>query len=176
MEVSSLVGRVGQLVRVVKLSGERTMLVRNVMKKGCTLAEFLIVVVILGILAAIVIPKFTIASETVQASSTQIILQTVRSQLELYRVQHNGDYPTLDVDNWIALTGKTDQDGIANALGSFGPYLPTPPVNPFTNGSTIGTDWFYDKATGEFKAKLPTTIPDDKAIWLGLDMTNDFKN
>ena len=63
--------------------------------RAFTLVEILIVVVILGILAAIVIPQFTSASESAKSSSLVSQLQTLRSQFELYQIQHNGDYPTL---------------------------------------------------------------------------------
>ena len=58
------------------------MLARKQVARGFTLVEILIVVVILGILAAIVIPQFTNASETAKASSLAAQLQTIRSQLE----------------------------------------------------------------------------------------------
>ena len=59
--------------------------------RGFTLVEILIVVIILGILAAIVIPQFTNASQNARESSLQSTLQTLRSQIQLYKLQH-GDY------------------------------------------------------------------------------------
>ena len=64
-------------------------------RSGFTLVEILIVVIILGILAAIVIPQFTDASTSARTNSMTSSLQTVRSQLELYKVQHNDNYPVL---------------------------------------------------------------------------------
>ena len=50
-------------------------------RKGFTLVEILIVVIILGILAAIVIPQFTSASSDARQSSLTSQLQTLRSQV-----------------------------------------------------------------------------------------------
>ena len=133
-------------------------------KKGFTLVEILIVVVILGILAAIVIPQFTSASESAKASSLQSQLQTIRSQLELYQVQHNGNYPTIaslqtgDPDEWTQLVTQTDVTGAAGT--DFGPYLQKPPTNPFTNDVNVAADnsadWVYTEATGVIKAVIPS--------------------
>jgi general secretion pathway protein G len=70
----------------------RTSTKRN-QSRGFTLIEILIVVVILGILAAIVIPQFTNAAQDANESSARSQLQTMRSQIELYRVQNNGTAP-----------------------------------------------------------------------------------
>ena len=69
---------------------------RNSLKRGFTLIEILIVVVILGILAAIIIPQFTDAAQDAGAASARSQLQTMRSQIELYRVQNNGATPADD--------------------------------------------------------------------------------
>ena len=55
--------------------------IRRTNKGGFTLVEILIVVIILGILAAIVIPQFTNASQDARKSSLSSQLQTVRSQI-----------------------------------------------------------------------------------------------
>src|SRR5690554_4918226 len=96
-------------------------------KSGFTLVEILIVVIILGILAAIVIPQFTNASQDARESSVTSQLQTLRSQVELYKLQHAERYPT-DTGtvagtewDWDLLTGKTNEDGSAG--GNLGPYL-----------------------------------------------------
>ena len=82
-------------------------------KSGFTLVEILIVVVILGILAAIVIPQFTDASTEAKTSSLCSDLQTVRSQLELYKIQHNDAIPAPEADgaSWNRMTQYTDIDG-----------------------------------------------------------------
>jgi general secretion pathway protein G len=145
------------------------------MAQGFTLVEILIVVVILGILAAIVIPQFTSASETAKASSLQSQLQTIRSQLELYQVQHNGDYPTL-AQLWDNLTLTTDITGDTTGT-DYGPYLQKAPGNPFEDSSTVdvvanaaaGVGWVYDASTGAIKAVMAA----QKAADTNMDTTND---
>ena len=81
------------------------------MSKGFTLVEILIVVIILGILAAIVIPQFTQASTQARLSNLQTNLQTVRSQMLLYKTQHNEAYPT-DADDAVgAVLGHCGRRG-----------------------------------------------------------------
>ena len=135
---------------------------RSKARQGFTLVEILIVVVILGILAAIVIPQFTSASEDARASSLISQLQTVRSQLELYQIQNNGEYPTITGTDWDAMT-------VRNETNNTGPYLQQTPRNPFGpagDGSVTpvdslelldghnATDWNYHSATGQIKANL----------------------
>ena len=62
-------------------------------RSGFTLVEILIVVVILGILAAIVIPQFTSASTEAKESALMSDIQSMRSQIELYKIQHNDLLP-----------------------------------------------------------------------------------
>jgi type II secretion system protein G len=126
-----------------------------------TLVELLIVVIILGILAAVVIPQFSDASNDARLSSLQENLASIRKQIDLYKHHHQGNYPAVATFS-DQMTKKTDADGTVNAAGKYGPYLKSIPTNPFTVGGT-GNDvtntaaaankaWYYDAATGEFKA------------------------
>jgi general secretion pathway protein G len=137
-----------------------------------TLVEILIVVIILGILAAIVIPQFTEASTDARQSALASDLQTVRSQIELYKVQHLDRTPdlkedgTADTGNFIArLTGKTDQSGKINTAGALGPYLQKMPSNGFVsaNGDLVtfgttdpapgsGNGWYWNTGLKKFSA------------------------
>ncbi len=94
-------------------------------RHGFTLIEILIVVVILGILAAIVIPQFTDAAGEASRSNLQSQLQTIRSQIELYNVQH----PSFAYDPASDLATFWDPLIQNN-------YLQTLPKNPLQNGST----------------------------------------
>jgi general secretion pathway protein G len=102
-------------------------------RRGFTLVEILIVVIILGILAAIVIPQFTNASQNARESSLQSTLQTLRSQIQLYRLQHGDVLPNL-VTDWTPLTGPTTY---GNPAQSFGPYMQAIPVNPMNGNSNV---------------------------------------
>jgi len=127
-------------------------------KSGFTLVEILIVVCILGILAAIVIPQFTEAGTEAKLSSLCIDLKTLRSQIELYKMQHNNTLPSFA--NFVAqMTGQTD---ITGAVGTdFGPYMQKIATNQFNalntldNTGTIGDNvggWEYDETTGVINA------------------------
>ena len=62
-------------------------------RRGFTLVEVLIVVVILGILAATVLPQFTSANDDAKESALVQDLQTIRAQVQLYKFQHENTYP-----------------------------------------------------------------------------------
>jgi general secretion pathway protein G len=127
-------------------------------RKGFTLVEILIVVIILGILAAIVIPQFTNASEDARKSNMRSQLQTLRSQVELYKLQHRDTPPPL-ATFWDAMTTATEEDGTDPEVGDdvFGPYLQNQSENPLTNTDAVAAapgvavGWVYNETTGTIR-------------------------
>ena len=77
-------------------------------KSAFTLIELLIVVVILGIIASIVVPQFSIATDDAKMSTLKTNLGTVRAQLQLYKLEHNDVFPTDNTTFEAQLTAKTD--------------------------------------------------------------------
>jgi general secretion pathway protein G len=135
-------------------------------KKGFTLVEILIVVVILGILAAIVIPQFTDASEQAKIASLRSDLQMMRSQIELYKAQHNDELPTdpghlglVDALTPVNGLGITDQYGASVAAGTdgaVGPYMREIPSNPFVVDTDGLTGWWFNTLNGDVRANSDT--------------------
>ena len=133
--------------------------------RGFSLIEVLIVVTIIAIIAGLVFPHYSNASDNARASSLLTDLQMIRQRLQAYRNDHNGQYPLLS-EMWGNLTGQTDQNG--NPGAEFGPYLKTEPLNPFTDGRACAddnsADWQYDEIEGTIRA----VVPADKIASLNL--------
>lgn len=110
---------------------------------GFTLIEVLIVVVILGILAATVLPQFTSSTANAKESALRGDLNSLRSQITLYKFQHDGVYPSGTADNVVAqLTLASNLTGTTAAVGTagypYGPYLVGQlPVNPYVGGNGV---------------------------------------
>jgi general secretion pathway protein G len=157
-------------------------------KRGFTLVEILIVVVILGILAAIVIPQFTQASTEAKTNSLCSDLQSLRSQIELFKCQHTDmppgntrdstgtiadDVPGLFANQMIYCTdeygnvkgGANSTAKTRDATYKYGPYLERVPANPFNDLDTV------DKVTDQANAGSGTNgwdyVPGTGEIFAG---------
>lgn len=101
-----------------------------------TLVELLIVVVILGILAAVVVPQFSNATNEAMAGNIKSQLRTLQHQAELYMSRNNDQHPIYPMaQSWSLLVSQG--------------YLKQPPVNPAFTGTAPKTSVWAATATGE---------------------------
>lgn len=126
---------------------------RNRMKKAFTLVEILIVVVILGILAAIVVPQFTNATQDAQSGNIRAQLKSLQNQIELFKARStDGQYPDLVGAGWDTMIDPNGDGDFADG------YIKTAPKNPFNGQITVaaapaaGNGWHYVRATGTLGA------------------------
>ncbi len=66
-------------------------------RKGLTLIELLIVVIILGALAAIAIPRITTSSTTAKQNACNTNVDTLNTAIEMYHIDNSG-YPSALTD------------------------------------------------------------------------------
>jgi len=64
----------------------------NNSQKGFTLLEIMVVLVIIGVLAALVAPRFLERADDAKVEATKVQMKNIGQALKLYRLQH-GNYP-----------------------------------------------------------------------------------
>jgi general secretion pathway protein G len=150
--------------------------------RAFTLVEVLIILLVLSILATVVIPQFSVASQQDRKNRLIDELQYLRTQIAVCKAQHQDvppGYPSGDPtsvpqtsDFTEQMTQYSDVSFHLSARGAaefpYGPYLGKPPVNPMNNLSTIkmvgnnqpmpkpngSTGWIYKPQTQELIANV----------------------
>ena len=141
------------------------------MKKAFTLVEVLIVVAILGILAAIALPTFQSHTQEAKEAAAKDNLRILRHQIELYAAQHNGIPPGYNNDN---------PDAPPSSLLFYkqmvfeGHYLLSMPKNPFNGQIRLKTirgssEEFPTEPTGEYGWIYKPATKEIRIDWPGAD-------
>ena len=102
-------------------------------QKGFTIVELLIVIVVIGILAAITIVAFNGIQARARDSSTLSAITSVNKAIQLYHAQH-GEYPkTISLTNGRSDSncnvGTKQADWVPGLVPDFIPSLPSSPTD-----------------------------------------------
>jgi general secretion pathway protein G len=149
--------------------------------RAFTLVEILIVVVLLGIMAAIVIPAIGRCSTEARETTLAMNLNLLRRFIPVYTSQHKEvppGYPGGDstasptdqafIDQAVLSSNDAGQTAARGTVGyPYGPYLSKIPANPFNYEETVRVlanneafpaqaddqyGWIYKPATGEIRS------------------------
>lgn len=141
-------------------------------RRGFTLVELVVVVVIIGMIASMAIPRFANGSRDARIARLASDLVTIRKAIEYYAIEHGGVFPGPDefgfADKLTQYSAKNgDVSAKKNASYIFGPYIeriPEVPVGPHSGKNAILIDvdnspplpneskdvgWVYNPNTGE---------------------------
>lgn len=150
----------------------------NPKARGFSLVELVIVVVIVGLLAAIAIPRFSRGAAGASDSALSGDLAVLRNAIEMYGAEHNGTYP-LAATFEAQLTQYTNLAGATSAAKDadypYGPYLHSVPAlkvgaavgatgvkavvaAPSTQDADTSVGWLYNQTTGQIYANDTTNI------------------
>lgn len=124
-------------------------------KSNWSYIEIIGIAMVLSVVSMSVVPKFTQASR--ESWTCELIdgLHQMRSQLDLYRAQHDNCLPPVD-------SFESFKTNMTTKVGQYGPYVEKVPVNPFNNLNTIRFDgepagagkagWRIDTKSGLFQS------------------------
>lgn len=123
--------------------------------RAFTLVEILIVVIILGILAAIVISRYTHTVEDAAATTTFSELMKIRRHIGVYRAR-NGD----------SLPDVVEGNGTWGQIVGNGEYLLSPPVNSYVGGAASQAIILRDTPDADFTTDYGWIFdPDSGEVW-----------
>jgi len=145
-------------------------------RSGFTLIEILIVVILLGILAVIIIPRVKSTTEDAKLNTLKTDLIYLRKAIELYYHQHNNTFPGRNDINgnpannanssriafvqqltlYTAINGTVS--ATKDAIHRFGPYVggEALPTNPYNGKNAVICDFNETDITAKVSSSTDT--------------------
>ena len=148
-------------------------------RRGFSLIELVIVVVILGLISAMAIPRMTRGAGNAGRATLKGDLAVLRGAIELYRAEHEGGFPSAttiasQLTSFTKIDGTDPQTTADVAAGRvYGPYMSKIPPLPVgakkgktgidtADGATVG--WIYTAASGTIAANCAGTELDQDGV------------
>jgi prepilin-type N-terminal cleavage/methylation domain-containing protein len=120
-------------------------------RKGFTLVELVVVILILGILATVAVPRFLDLSTDAAQGALQQDLAVIRNAIELFAVQNGGALPgqsdnlPVDLQPYLRRGIPNSPAGVTNASITY-----VSVAGAITGDASERTGWKYNRTTGDF--------------------------
>lgn len=136
-------------------------------QRGFTLLEVVLVIVIIGIIAGLAIPRLSRGVEGANEGAVTGDVAVLNHAVELFITEHEGLFPAVatieaQLTQYSNMNGETQET--MDSAHIYGPYMREIPPMPIgtregksgiaaSDGPTVG--WIYNQATGEITANMP---------------------
>ncbi|MFK7882851.1 MAG: type II secretion system protein [Phycisphaerales bacterium] len=122
------------------------------MRRAFSLVELMIVVVILGILAAVALPQFAGATDEARTTATKSALSGVRSAIATYRtaavVAGDDPFPTLaELTDGTVVSFDVPANPYTSVAGIQAVNQSQANARQVTNGTTAGWNYYFDNSS-----------------------------
>ncbi|QDT63625.1 type II secretion system protein [Calycomorphotria hydatis] len=138
-------------------------------KGGFTLLEVLLVLAILGVIAAMVVPQLLGRQKKALVDATKNSITGLEQSLKLYAIDHDGEYPQGGQDALTLLIEPVDDDGKA-----IEPYLEKVPTDGWD--SPLYYEYPNTKAANSTKPAIWSAGPNKRSEDGGGDDVNNWSN
>ena len=127
----------------------------NRIRKGFSLVELVVVILIMGVLAAVAAPKMFDKAGDAKINGTKQSLSVIRDAIEMYKNDSpTGQYPANAAALLTGLSPYIKGPFPKNTInGGDGPATAVDKTS-FSAVSTGGEDWLYDNSTSEGKIAI----------------------
>jgi general secretion pathway protein G len=131
---------------------------RKVVRDAFTLLEVLMVIVILGVLAALIVPQFTGTQLKAEKDLTKTQIVALGNDLERFRL-HCGRFPTTD-EGLAVLLDPPDDEELAERWG--GPYVKKAPKDAWGNDLIYESPGQYNEDSYDLSSPGPNGVEGDE--------------
>lgn len=126
---------------------QRTKKMKN--RKGFTLIELIVVIVIIGILAAVLIPRLTGFTDKAETTQAVVWAKELATALDSYQAEHSAWPATAAQPQVISMSGLTISSSCAITIEDDGGFIVkyTKGTKVYSAGRDTGDDPVADKGT-----------------------------